>query len=98
VIIDILVPSVYTYGIALIKIVTCTCLGKIPESWSLNSGHPASNGFGRLLILYPAKVQELKRSTKYFANGTPRYTSSETEGLKNEMIAARKAMPGINRH
>jgi hypothetical protein len=24
--------------------------------------------------------------------------SSETEGLKNEMIAAKKAMPGINRH
>jgi len=63
-----------------------------------HGGHPRSCGFGRLLILYPAKIQELKCSTKYFANGTTRYTSSETEGLKNEMIAAKKAMPGINRH
>jgi hypothetical protein len=44
------------------------------------------------------KIQELKRSTIYFANGTTRYTSSETEGLKNEMTAAKKAMHGINRH
>jgi len=34
--------------------------------------------------------------TKYFAKGIIRYTSSETEGLTNEMIAAIKAMPGIS--
>jgi hypothetical protein len=34
---------------------------------------------------------------KYLANGTTRYTSRETEALKNEMIAAMKAMPGISR-
>ncbi len=42
-------------------------------------------------------IQELKCPTKYFANGAPRYTSSEIEGSKNEMIAAKKAMPGISR-
>jgi len=36
-------------------------------------------------------------TTKYFEKGIIRYTSSETEGLTNEMIAANKAMPGISR-
>jgi hypothetical protein len=36
-------------------------------------------------------------TTKYFAKGIIGYTSSETEGLTNEMIEANKAMPGISR-
>jgi hypothetical protein len=40
-------------------------------------------------------VQDPDCCRKYPATGTTRYTSSETEGLKNEMIAAMNAIPVI---